>query len=62
LVFLPFSVWSISSKLTDISGKLHEIRTSARSHVEGIDRLKQGIDGLAGRLDRTGRGPADKGS
>ncbi len=58
--FLPFSVWSISSKLGSIRDDLSTTKDAVRKSVEGLERLKERIEGLNSKLDRIASELADK--
>jgi hypothetical protein len=46
-IFLPFSVWSISSKAKEANATLDRIRDETRRTAEGLDRLRERLDALA---------------
>lgn len=51
-LFLPFSVWGISSKLGSLSEKLSQTRKSAENCADGISRLNDRVDSVISRLNQ----------
>ncbi len=48
-IFLPFSVWSISSKVSALSSTLDRLLEGVRECAGGLDGLKERVDRLASK-------------